>query len=446
MIAFGRVEGVFSRRLVLLVVALFAVAVAGSVRAWSNGSGSSYVPSASSRRQTTGEQIAALEQRVATDPGDARALTQLASKYLTRARETGDPSFYTLAGTAVQRVLAADPANVPALVVSGSLALSRHDFTGALAIGLRAQQLAPDVVATYGVLTDANVELGRYDDAIASVQQLADARPGLAAYTRISYIRELQGDLDGAIASMHQAVAAGSGVAQDEVWSRELLANLYLTKGDVAAGENEIRRAAQLLPDDPAAREGLARLAILQGDNATAEAQLQRAIAQRPLMQYVVELGDLLWSEGRTAEAQQQYALVGAMKLLFAANGVNADMEIALFDADHGINPPAAYDTALAAYARRSSIYGADAVAWTAFKTGDLDAAQSFIALARTLGTKDPKLAYHAGMIELATGRGDESARDLSYALSRPALLSPLDVIAIRRALGDGSPQDDSTR
>jgi tetratricopeptide (TPR) repeat protein len=428
-------DGTLSRRLALFAVVFFAVAIVGSLRAWTRGSGSTDAPLPVTQRQTKREQVAALEQRVAAQPHDVDGLTQLASSYLQRARETGDPSFYTLAGTAVQRALDADPNSVPALVASGSLALSRHDFAGALAIGLRARSIAPDVVATYGVITDANVELGRYDDAIASAQQLADAHPDLAAYSRISYIRELNGDVEGAIASMQQAVDAGSGVPQDEVWSRELLANLYLMDGNVTAADVEIQRAALLLPDDPATQEGLARLAMLRDDNLSAEAHLQQAIAQRPLMQYVVELGDLLSSEGRAAEAQQQYALVGAMKQLFVANRVDADMEVALFDADHNINPENAYQSALAAYARRSSIYGADAVAWTAFKAGHADVAQDYIVLARRLGTKDPRLAYHAGMIELAAGRQEVARRDLSDALSRSALLSPLDTQSIRERL-----------
>jgi tetratricopeptide (TPR) repeat protein len=420
----------------MFAIVLFGVAVAGSIGAWSRGSHSVETPSATAQRQTTAEQITALEQQVSDRPGDIDGLTQLASSYLQQARASADPSYYTLAGTAAQRALAIDPNHVSALVVSGSLALSRHDFLGALAIGQRAQALAPDLVATYGVITDANVELGRYDDAVAAAQQLADRHPDLAAYSRISYLRELHGDVDGAITSMQQAIDASSGVPQDEVWSRELLANLDLTKGDQTAAEEQFRRSASLLPDDAATQEGLARLALLIGDDAGAEVHLRNAIAQRPLMQYVIELGDLLAADGLTAEVQKQYDLVGAMKQLYAANGVDADMEVALFDADHNIDPEAAYQSAVSAYARRGSVYGADAVAWTAFKAGHLDIAEQYMVLARRLGTRDPKLAYHAGMIEHAAGEVDAATADLRDALSRPVLLSPLDVRAAKLALG----------
>src|SRR5207253_11270388 len=144
-------------------------------------------------------QISRLEQSVRERPDDGVSLTQLASAYVQRARETGDPSFYPLAATAVQRALVLRPDDPQTLIVAGGLALSRHDFTGALALAQRAEGLAPSVVATYAVLTDAFVELGRYDEATVAAQHLADLHPDFAAYSRISYIRELHGDLDGAI-------------------------------------------------------------------------------------------------------------------------------------------------------------------------------------------------------------------------------------------------------
>ncbi len=422
------------RRVALLAILLLAIAAVTTLRPLIDGN-ARFVPATSVARHTAAEQVAALEQRVRDQPNDVEGLTQLAGAYLQRARESGDPSFYTLAGNATSRALALDPNDVQATIVAGSLALSRHDFHGALLLGVRARQLAPDVTASYGVITDALVETGRYDEGSAAAQELADRHPDFAAYSRVSYIRELRGDVGGAITAMQQAIGAGTGLPQDEVWARELIAGLELTLGDVPAAEDQYRRAADLLPDDPAAHEGLARLALLQGDYAAAAQHLQRAIDQRPLLQYVVELGDLLSADGRTADAQKQYALVGAIKQLYAANGIDGDMELSLFNADHGIDPEKTYETALAAYARRSSIYGADAVAWTALKAGHLGAAETYMALATRLGTRDPRLTYHAGMIALAAGDIARSRHGLEDGLSRAPLLSPLDAASARSAL-----------
>ena len=49
------------------------------------------------------------------------------------------------------------------------------------------------------VTVDALVELGRYDEAATALQRMVDLKPNLAAYARVSYFRELHGDLDGAL-------------------------------------------------------------------------------------------------------------------------------------------------------------------------------------------------------------------------------------------------------
>ena len=415
-----------NRRIVLLAFALVVVAGVFSATAMvRDGSEQQSKPSAPVI-SNAGLQIGQLEQTVRDRPDDGVALTKLASAYVQRARETGDPSFYPLAATAVQRALVVQPDDPQTLIVDGGLALSRHDFNGALALAQRVQMLAPSVVATYAVLTDALVELGRYDEATIAAQHLADLHPDFAAYSRISYLRELHGDLDGAIEAMLQAVTAGSAVKQDTVWARVLVGNLYLMKNDVDRAETQYTAAAAILPDDPQTRFGLAKLEIARGDLAPAESDLREAIDQRPLPEYVIALGDLLAAEGRNAAADQQFALVHAEETLFASNGVDTDVELALFDADHGASPDETYELAAAAYARRPSIYAADTLAWAAFKAGHIDVATRNIADARRLGTRDPRLAYHAGMIERAAGDAAAAKIDLVVALSAaPALPLP---------------------
>ena len=390
---------------------------------------------ASLARSTTASRIAKLEATVAAHPNDLEATTQLASAYLVRARETGDPSFYTLADTAVKRVLEKQPDNVSALIVAGGLALSRHDFAGAMMLAERARSIEPSVVATYGVLTDANVELGRYDEAIAAAQQMADLHPDFASLSRISYIRELHGDLGGAIESMRRAVDTGSSIPQDVVWGRTLLGNLYLTKGDIDGAARQFDEASRLLPDDPAARAGQARLAIIRGDLASAETDLRAAIAQRPQPDSLIALGDLLTTHGRTREADQQYATVRAIQQLFVANGGDADIELALFDADHGVDPQPTFEKARLAYERRQSVTAADAVSWAAYKAGRIDDARAYSALAMRLGTRDAKFAYHAGVIAEAAGDLDSAKCYLRDAAVMAPSQSLLYVASAREAL-----------
>ena len=102
-------------------------------------------------------------------------------------------TLYGQAEMAFNEALKRDSQNVDALVGQGILALARHDFEGALRWAEQARALNPDRAQILGVIVDAQVELGRYEEAMASAQAMDSLRPGLTSYSRISYLRELHG-------------------------------------------------------------------------------------------------------------------------------------------------------------------------------------------------------------------------------------------------------------
>ena len=59
------------------------------------------------------------------------------------------------------------------------------------------------------MIADAQIELGRYGAAARTLQRMVDLKPELASYARVSYFRELHGDLAGALQAMRLAVSAG---------------------------------------------------------------------------------------------------------------------------------------------------------------------------------------------------------------------------------------------
>src|SRR5207249_269140 len=138
--------------------------------------------------------------------------------YLIRARETADPTYYEKAGQALERSRALAPDDVRTLTSSAFLDLARHEFGRALERASRAHELNPDDPDPLAAAFDAQIELGQYDTAATTIDEMLALRPGLAVYARLSYLRELRGNTSGAITAMTQAVEAGAGSLDDRAY------------------------------------------------------------------------------------------------------------------------------------------------------------------------------------------------------------------------------------
>ena len=377
------------------------------------------------QRQQTGldSRIQSLQETLRGDDQRAKgpAATMLGQAYLQKARETGDPGYYPKAETLFQQALASDGDDVDAIVGLGTLALARHEFAAALDWGERARALAPYHAAAYGVIGDAQVELGRYDEAIETVQAMVDLRPDLSSYSRVSYLRELMGDREGALVAMEQAATAGSGYAENVAWVRVQLGNLRFDGGDLAGAASEYAAALAAVPGYAPGLAGQARVAAASDDLDRAADLYAEAVRTIPLPEFVVGYGDVLSAAGRQDEAAAQYALVAAIQQLYAANGVDTDLELALYTADHGgaEDLPEAVQKARAQVDVRPSIVAWDVLAWTLYRSGDLDEAAAASKEALRLGTHNALMHFHAGMIAAARG---ETAQAITFLESAFAL------------------------
>ena len=365
---------------------------------------------------------------------DVDALVGRADAHLQAARETGDFSQYARADSVLQRAVQIRPSDSGVQVGLGNLALARHDFRAALRHGRAAHDVAPGTVRPYAVLVDALVELGRYQQAGRSLQRMIDLRPNLASYARVSYFRELHGDLPGAVQAMRLAVSAGGGTAESIAYVRTLLAGLEFGRGRLASARRGYRQALQIVPRYLAAEAGLARLDGAQRRFGPAISRMRRVVDRFPLPEYVVTLGELELAAGRRARAREDLALVSAERRLLAANGVNTDVEIALFEADHG-NPRRAVTLGRRAFKTAPSVRSADALAWALTRAGAPRAGLRFARLAARLGSRDPLLLTHAGLTAARAGASGPARRYLRRALADNPRFSPLWAPRARRAL-----------
>jgi tetratricopeptide (TPR) repeat protein len=373
------------------------------------------------------------------NPGDHDTLLLLGLAYYQHARETADPTDYGRAQEAFDRLIGMNPDDVEALIGEGTIALARHDFAGALAIGQKALSQGQPVARIYGVIGDAQVELGHYDDAIRSVQSMVNTRPDLSSYSRVSYQRELHGQLDGAISAMESAVEAGGPATENTEYVRVILGNLWFLKGDLAKAEASYEASLAHSPGYVYALAGMARVKAANGDLAGAIDLYQQAADRVPFPEFLIAEGEAQEAAGLADDSARTYRLVRQIEGLFKANGVNTDLDLALFEAEHG-DPSTALDLARAAYAATPNVKAADALAWALYKNDQLTEARQRAEEALRLGTLDPSYLYHAGMIAKAQGDDAWARRWLGESVAANPAWSPLHAPRALAALAELGP------
>lgn len=157
-----------------------------------------------------------------------------------------------------------------------------HRFLDALEAGKKADSLAPDDPRTLALMSDALVELGRYDEAIAMAQRLSDVKPGVLAWIRAARLRFLHNDMDGAIQLMTMAARAGAARGEESAWVWLELARLHLHSGDTTAAGRAIAAAERAYRGLPSILPAKARLLLAQGNPQAALDLYQQAIAVQP--------------------------------------------------------------------------------------------------------------------------------------------------------------------
>ena len=415
-----------TRRTTVLVGGATAVALAlgalvGGVFAESPSAGPSVAASRVPAEQAlvaaaggiTATDVAGLEAQLRARPGDAGVLTQLGLAYQLRWRETADPSYLPRSEAALRKALGIEAREPNALLGLGALALIRHEFRKALAYGREARLLLQGSGRPYGVIGDALVELGRYNEAFAAFQRMVTLRPGLSSYARVAYARELTGDRVGALAAMRLALDAAAGQPEPAAFALVEIAKLELGLGRTRAAGRHARLALRILPGYPAARLELARIEAARGRIGPALAAARRAVDAIPTQSAVALYAELLDRARRPAEARRQRATIAVIDRLLEANGVRVDLESAVYRADYRIQPAWTVELARQARAARPSVYGDDALAWALARAGRCSEALPLNRRALRLGTKDPLLYFHRGYAEGCAG--DRAAMQESY-------------------------------
>lgn len=358
-----------------------------------------------------------LEEAVAQQPQDTRPYVALAQAYLQKVRETADTAYYGPIEELMQQAETIDKNDPEIVATKAAMAYGRHDFQKGFELAESLVAAHPHKAAYWGLLADAQTELGRYEEAAQSLQTMVDLRPDFNSFTRVAYIRELHGDIPGAKAALTSALSAGSAVAEHMAWAEVELGKLFF-RSDPTQARPHFEYALQLLPEYAPAHKWLGMVSWANNNLPEAQQRLQKAATILPIAEYATDLGDIFWLQNDQARAQQQYTLARLAYTTSAASGVNTDLEESVFLSERDLDKAAALAKAERSFTVRPTVFGADALAWAWYKHHDLDKAQHYSKEALRLGEHDATILFHAGMIAKERGENVQARAYLGQALS----------------------------
>lgn len=367
-----------------------------------------------------GRAIDLAEAAIDKEPAKAEHRNALALALARRARETSDTAYYDKAAAAVDKSLELSPGNLQALKLKGWILLGKHEFADALKLATELRQRTADDEIVYGLLTDANVELGNYKDAEESAQWMLNVgRSSVPGLTRAAFLRELFGDVEGALELMNQTLSRlNPSETEDRSWTITQIAHLMMFTGKVDTADSALESALQLTPDYHYALAGLAKVRVAQGRHSDAVTLLRRRYQLAPHPENLFDLGVALRKAGKFSESKTVLADFERKALTESDRWDNANRELVAYYTDYAKKPDAALLIARREIGRRRDIMTLDAYAWALHANGRNSEAAREIESALAVGTVDPRILYHAGAIAIANGRTDVAKKYLQHSLS----------------------------
>lgn len=367
--------------------------------------------------QHTKEKVEELKQKIRKDPNEIKPRLQLAVIYLSEARITGEhPYYYPAILTILDGVLRIDPKNFEATTFKASVKMSQHQFAEARTIAQAAQKINPDNAYVYGVLVDANVELGNYEEAVAMSDKMQVLKPSLESYSRASYLREIYGDYPGSIAAMKLAVQAGLPGSEPQCWSKNTLGHLYETTGQLGQAEQQYLGILSMRPSYAFALRGQAQVLKARNEYAQALVILEKAAKIMPEFSFHEEMAQIYALQGDQQKAKAKYAEVVKMLGDDARSGHVVDLELCKLYTQTGQLDSAKVYGLKEFEKRPKNIDVNHALAWVYYNQKDFQKAQQHIQAAMRTGSKDPELLQQAGAIELSLGNAGKSSKLIAAA------------------------------
>jgi tetratricopeptide (TPR) repeat protein len=331
----------------------------------------------------------------------------------------------------IRDVLSKEPDNFEALVLKAVVELSQHHFAEGLQTAEKAKAIHPYNAYVYGLITDGNVEMGNYDSAMESLDQMVSIRPDLRSYSRISYLREIYGQDKAAVNAMKMAADAGYPGEEGTAWARVQLAQLYEKAGDIQNAEMHYTITLQERPGYAYAIAGLGNIAFEKKEYSKAISQYLQADSLAHDYMFKEKLAQAYLLSGQKLKAKEVTSamiieLTKAMEDGESSANHHGDKDLAIVYLMEE-NYPEALKHAMVEYNRRpDNIEVAELAAWAHYKNGKVQKALTFLEKALRTGSKNPTLRCRAGIIYAAAGNKEKAKELLQPALEADPVIDPV--------------------
>ncbi|WNG42722.1 tetratricopeptide repeat protein [Archangium minus] len=345
--------------------------------------------------------IAQARGAIEKHPDYYSSYNELAWALARRARETGNPSYYEQAEEALRHSFRLQPDNLEGKKVQCWLMLGKHEFARARELARELNRHVPDDVLVYGFLADANAELGNYEEAEAAAQWMLDLRPGnIPGLTRAAYLRELYGDVEGALELMRMAYEQTDlGELEDRAWLLTQMGHLHLVIHQDSEAESSLTEALRLFPRYHYALGVLGELRMKQQRWADAVELFELRYAAAPHPENLYSLGEALERAGRSREARRVFRTFERQALRESGGEDNANRELIFYYIEHAHKPAKALRLAQREATRRQDVYTLDAYAWALHANGRHREARAQVDRVLKVGARHSLFQSHAKAI-----------------------------------------------
>lgn len=368
-------------------------------------------------------------QTLSKNPKDHATLVKLIELFIAESRMSGNQTYYNKASLQLIHALLKesklrDDIKYQTLSYQSTILLSLHRFQEAKEVALKALRMNASESDIYGALVDAEVELGNYSNAITYCDKMISIRPDIRSYSRVSYLRQIMGDLDGAKVAMRMAVEAGAQGQENTEWARVELGNLYLHCGQTDTATMLFESSLFARTDYAPAEIGLAKKLEVEKDYTKAIAHAKNAIRLHSESSYILFLAKLYRKIGDETNATNTEKKV--LTLLLSDESENTTSNSAWHNGKREIaqtylalkNYDKAYEYALQDYQLRPKNIDANALmAEITFYQHDFSKAENYIQQALVTGTQQATWYLLASQIYEAQKQTDKALEMKAKAL-----------------------------